>query len=275
MVSTAAVIAAGVAAILDLLWPVAIFIICRRRMTLAARSILIGAGVFFVFSQVLEKALHIYLLQLNQETAAWLTGVPIRYAIYGCLAAGLFEEIGRYLAMRFLVRPTGNPGTAVAYGLGHGGIEAVLLGGLAMVQTFVLALMLNAGTLDATLGPSMAPAALARTRAALEQLSVLPVALGCLERLVTLLVQIGLSLIVWRAVEQRRASWLMLAIVLHAAVDFFAMLYQIRWMSLVTTEAIIIVIGIALAIQFVRRLPARPNTAQASGPLSPEESGAG
>src|SRR5262249_16218571 len=148
MVSTAAVIAAGAAAILDLLWPVAIFILCRRRMTLAARNVFIGAGVFFVFSQVLEKALHIYLLQLNPATAAWLAGVPIRYAIYGCLAAGLFEEIGRYLGMRFLVRPTGNPGTAVAYGLGHGGIEAVLLGGLAMTQTFVLAVMLNSGTLD-------------------------------------------------------------------------------------------------------------------------------
>jgi uncharacterized membrane protein YhfC len=275
MVSTAALIAAGVAAILDVLWPVAIFIICRRRMTLVARNILIGAGVFFVFSQVLEKALHIYLLQLNLATAAWLTGVPIRYALYGCLAAGLFEEIGRYLAMRFLVRPTGNPGTAVAYGLGHGGIEAVLLGGLAMTQTFVLALMLNAGTLDATLGPSMAPAALARTRTALEQLSVLPVALGCLERLVSLLVQIGLSLVVWRAVEQRRPSWLMLAIVLHGVVDFPAMLYQIRWMSLVTTEAIIIAIGIALAIQFVRHLPAKPNSAEAPGPVFPEERGTG
>ena len=270
MVSPTAVVAAGAAAVLDVIWPVAIFIICRRRMTLAVRNILIGALVFFVFSQVLEKALHIYLLKLNPATAAWLTGSAILYAIYGCLAAGLFEEIGRYLGMRLLVRPTGNPGTAVAYGIGHGGIESILIGALALGQTFVLALMLNAGTLDTALGPSVTPAVLAQLRAGLEQLSVLPVVLGCLERLVSVLVQIGLSLIVWRAVEQRQPSWLVLAIALHAAVDFPAALFQVRWLSMVTTETILMAIGIALAIQYLRYLPTRRETALASAPASPE-----
>jgi uncharacterized membrane protein YhfC len=269
MVSPMAMVAAGAAAVLDVVWPVAIFVICRRRMTLAARNVLIGALVFFVFSQVLEKALHLYVLKLNPATAAWLTGSPILYAIYGCLAAGLFEEVGRYLGMRFLVRPTGNPGTAVAYGIGHGGIESILIGALVIGQTFVLALMLNAGTLDTALGPSTTPAVLAQLRTSLEQLSVLPVVLGCLERLISVLVQIGFSLVVWRAVEERRVSWLVLAIALHAVVDFPAMLFQIGWLSLVTTETIITAIGAALAIQFLRYLPPRGNTAQASGPLSP------
>ena len=90
-------------------------------MTLAVRNMLVGAAVFLVFSQVLEKALHVYLLKTNPTTAAWLKTHGVAFALYGCLAAGLFEEVGRYLGMRLLVRPTGNPGTAVSYGIGHGG----------------------------------------------------------------------------------------------------------------------------------------------------------
>jgi uncharacterized membrane protein YhfC len=132
MVSSAALAGIAVCAILSLVWPVAIFVVCRRRMTLSARNVLVGAGVFFVFSQVLEKGLHAYLLKANPATAAWFHAHAIAFALYGCLAAGLFEEVGRYLGMRLLVRASGNPGTAVAYGIGHGGLEAVLIGSLAM-----------------------------------------------------------------------------------------------------------------------------------------------
>src|ERR1700693_1514601 len=80
-----------VSAVLSVAFPVAIFLVCRGRMTLSARNVAVGAGVFFVFSQVLEKALHLYLLKANPTTAAWLQTHAIAFALYGCLAAGLFE----------------------------------------------------------------------------------------------------------------------------------------------------------------------------------------
>src|SRR3954453_12090483 len=123
MVSISVIAGLAFYAILPLLFCVAIVLLCRGRMTLSVRNIAIGAGVFFLFSQVLEKLMHAYVLSGNPVTASWLQLHPLGYALYGCLAAGLFEEVGRYLGMRFLVKDTGNPGTAVAYGLGHGGIE--------------------------------------------------------------------------------------------------------------------------------------------------------
>ena len=45
------------------------------------------------------------------------------YAVYGGLMAALFEETGRYSAMRFLVKPMDFP-NAFMYGAGHGGVEA-------------------------------------------------------------------------------------------------------------------------------------------------------
>lgn len=252
MVSTPILAAVAAFAVLSVVWPVAIFVICRRRMTLTARNILIGASVFFVFSLVLENAMHLYLLKLNPATAAWLDGSPTIYALYGCLAAALFEETGRYLGMRLLVRPTGNPGTAVAYGIGHGGIESILIGSLAMVSTFVTAILLNSGQLDA-----VPPQDLGQIRASLQHLSMMSLVLGSLERLAALLMQIGLSLVVWRAVEERRAVWLALAIVLHAAVDFPAGFFDKGLMSLAMIEGPILVIGVALVVVFLRALPGK------------------
>jgi uncharacterized membrane protein YhfC len=257
MVSQAVLIGLVTSAVLCAVWPVAIFVICRRRMTLLIRNVLVGAGVFFVFSQLLEKALHAYLLKANPTTAAWFQAHAVGFALYGCLAAGLFEEVGRYLGMRFLVKPSGNPGTAVAYGIGHGGLEAVLIGSLALAQTFVFAMLLNAGRLDATLGAALSPGALAQLRGTLEQLTLAGLATAALERLITMLVHIGLSLVVWRAVERRQLGFLALAILLHAVVDFPAGLYQAGQLSGLAVEGMLVVVGAALAAVFTHRLPAR------------------
>ena len=257
MVSPVILLAVVVGGVLTVFWPFAILLICRKRMTLSSRNILVGAGVFFVFSQVLEKGLNSYILKLNPTTAAWLSGTPIAYALYGCFAAALFEEIGRYLGMQFLVRGTGNPGTAVAYGIGHGGIEAILIGGLAAVQTFALGALLNSGRFDATLGTSVPPNVLADMLAGLEHLTMASVVISSLERLVALLIQIGFSLIVWRGVEQRRLSWLVLAVGLHAAVDFLAGLAQVGFVSTIAVEWLLLFIGAGLLVLFLRALPRR------------------
>ena len=48
MVAPAVLAGLAVSALLAVLWPVAIFLVCGPRMTLAGRNILVGAGVFFV-----------------------------------------------------------------------------------------------------------------------------------------------------------------------------------------------------------------------------------
>jgi uncharacterized membrane protein YhfC len=255
MVSTTVLLGVLASAVLSAAWPAAIYLICRRRMTLSVRNILVGAAVFFVFNQVLEKALHLYLLKANPATAAWFQTHAIGFALYGCLAAGLFEETGRYLGMRFLVRPSGDPGPAVAYGIGHGGIEAILIGTLAMAQTYVFAILLNSGRLDATLGPTLSPEALAQLRAALEHMSLAGLAMGALERLIALLLQIGLSLVVWRAVERGQLGYLALAILLHAVIDFPPAMAQAKLMSPLVVEGLLAVTGVALVAWFLHKLP--------------------
>jgi uncharacterized membrane protein YhfC len=255
MIPTPVLASLAVSALLSALFPVAVFLICRGRMTLSMRNILTGAAVFFLFAGVLEKALHFYVLKANPVTAAWFPLHPIAFALCGCLAAGLFEETGRYLGMRYFVKNSGNPGTAVAYGIGHGGIEAILIGSLAGAGSLLLGVLLNSGLLESAVGPGPDADKLMQLKANLQAISVTTVAMGTLERLIALLIQIGLSLIVWRAVETRRLSILALAIFLHASIDFPAGLAQTRQLPIPVVEGLLVIVGAGIVAFFLAKLP--------------------
>jgi uncharacterized membrane protein YhfC len=194
-------------------------------------------------------------LKFNTQTAAWLGAHIWGFTVYAAGAAALFEESGRFLALRFLARRTGDPGTAVAYGIGHGGAEAIIVGAVAQAQSIAFAMLLNAGKFEATLGGKVPPAMLAKLRDTLSHLDLATALVGGMERIWALLLQIALSLLVWRAVERGQARWLLAALALHFGIDSFGALYQKGALSLVLTEGVVTAVGLALLIIFVANLP--------------------
>lgn len=97
--------------------PIGLFVYAKKKLGAKTAPFFIGCGVFFVMVLMLEAAIHRIVFQLAGEA---LTGSVILYAVYGGLMAALFEETGRYIAMRFLVKPMDFP-NAFMYGAGHGG----------------------------------------------------------------------------------------------------------------------------------------------------------
>ena len=68
-------------------------------------TFLIGAGTFILFAFVLENLFHaLVLLVLFPNAETVIRGNIWLYGLYGGLAAGLFEETGRLLAFRFVLR---------------------------------------------------------------------------------------------------------------------------------------------------------------------------
>ena len=217
-VALPALVAHAAAALLIASVPVAAWFWLRRRFGLAWRDIGVGAAVFVVFALVLERTLHLYLLQLNPTTAHWLR-MPALFVIYGALMAGVFEQSGRWIGLRFLVRKPGDAATPVAYALGHAGIEAWLVG--AASQATIHAML-------AQLSPWLALGAVS-------------------ERVAAMLIQFTLPLVVWHAVRQRRFVIVVLAVLLHALADLPAALYQVHVLPLAVTEAIYAVAAVLLA----------------------------
>ena len=211
-------------------------------------TILVGAGVFFVFALLLEPVLHQAVLKGPHGAA--ITGNTWYYALYGGLAAGLFEETGRFLGMKFLLKkePTGAL-PAVSYGVGHGGMEMLMIFGITMISNLVISLMINAGQADTILAsvPAESRGQLEAQFAQLQDLNAGQLLLGFWERISALILQLGLSIIVWTAVRKGgKWRWLFpAAILLHALVDACAVVLS-KSVSASVVEIIIFSMAIAV-----------------------------
>lgn len=212
-------------------------------------TILIGAGTFFVFALVLESIMHQLVLKGPHGDA--IMGNTLLYALYGGLAAGIFEETGRFLSMKFLMKKEPSaPLPGIAYGAGHGGIEMLIIFGITMITNLVLSIIINTGHTDILFAKMPAEAG-EQFRAQLDQLQTIGAVTwlaGLWERCSALLLHLGLSVLVWAAVR-KGGKWLWLfpaAILLHALVDTGAVLLH-QSAGMVPLELIVMAESIAIA----------------------------
>ncbi|GAC1391053.1 MAG: hypothetical protein NVSMB38_10470 [Ktedonobacteraceae bacterium] len=137
------------------------------------------------------------------------TSTLFRFTWYLILAftAGLFEEVGRYVGYRlFMAREEKTWSKAVMYGIGHGGIESVVLvGGLGLLSllNILVTSSLNLNTLSAS-----QHATVIHQFAAINAQPAWFSLLGTWERLWTLLVHIALSVIVLQVFRRKNIGWL-------------------------------------------------------------------
>lgn len=256
MVSSSSMIMMAVNAVLGFAVPVCLSIYLVRRHHAKLTTILIGAGTFFLFALVLESIMH--QLVLKGPHGAAITGNTLWYAIYGGLAAGIFEETGRFLSMKFLMKkePTkALPG--VAYGIGHGGMEMIMVFGVTMISNLVISALINSGQSGILFAKATEETA-SQIQAQLDQLQTSGAGtylFGLWERFSALLLHLGFSLMVWAAVR-KGGRWLWLfpvAIALHALVDAGVVMLQksvgmVQLELIVTAEALAIgAIGYLLA----------------------------
>ncbi len=215
--------------------PVVVAVWFARRYGVRVTPFLFGAAVFLLF-QILTR---IPLVQVAQvvlvPSLGESVGAQVAYLAVLALTAGLFESVGRWLGYRVLFgnRLERSWKNAVAYGLGHAAMESAGLIGLS--QAFSYALVLGVLAIGYDRLEALLPAELTgQLQGISDQIAALPWYLplwGALERMLTLGVHVGLSLIVLQAFARKQALWLWVAVGLHALVDFTApaMLQFLGW----------------------------------------------
>ena len=211
----------AVAVCFMVIYPVVVALVVRRRLFVGWRYFGYGALVFFLSQMVTRVPLVLATTPLVAPLISPSKPLVVAWGLLLALTAGLFECGGRYLGYRWLMRREEKTWEkAVMYGVGHGGLESMLLvAPMAIVQLISL-LSLSSASLDA-----MAPA---QRAAVVQQLALfasgpfwIPL-VGAWERLWTLAIQVGLSVLVLQVFRRGRLVWLGLAIGLHTAVDFVA-----------------------------------------------------
>jgi ABC-2 type transport system permease protein len=218
----------GTFVLLMILIPV--FLAIGMRRIAAAPWLLFGIGCLtFAVSQVIHLPLNQWLADIGLLPGTTVSDPPLlQTALIAGLTAGLCEELiraaGLALIRRFRPAWMRLPG-AIMLGLGHGGFESMVFGGVLTAAT-VSALLPLIGTDLHTLG--LTAAQLETLRAQIESLTAYPWSGGyaVLERIIAISAHIIFSIMIWKAFAGNRFSrnwfYIPLAVLYHAGVDFAA-----------------------------------------------------
>ena len=237
-----------------------VFFVCWRKKHPKQTNIgyfIAGAIGFIVSARVLELGVHYLCILADNPVSRFINGSTIAFVLYGTVMAGVFEECGRHIVLKYVMKENRTRENAVLYGIGHGGIEilAVLLP--TMISYLAIAALFSAGNAETALSElkiteETAAAALPTVQAA-AAFDYAAMAMNILERFLAMLVHIGLSVVVFYGVRNNRKSCLPIAVLLHMAVDTFPALYQRGTVPLWSVEvwaalwtAVIVLIAVKL-----------------------------
>ena len=241
MVSSISIIGMVFTLLISIAAPVVLAIIMYKRHHYHPLSIVVGAAVFVISQIIIRIPLLSFLAGTNwhQKHSSSLIYLLLVYA----LSAGLFEETGRFIGFRFFRKNHLDWKNAVAFGIGHGGIEAALLVGMQSVNNLIISLMINSGSFDTLMAPSLGDQA-EQVREAMTGTPPAHFFLAGVERLAVLPIHIILSIIVCLAVAKRKYLLELLAILLHGVVNAPAVLASPYALSIYVIESIIILMSI-------------------------------
>ena len=211
-------VANGILLLIALIIPAGLFLFIRKRVEGKKLPFFVGCGTFLLFALVLEGLCHTIILGGGRAEA--LMAKPLLYGLYGGFMAGLFEETGRFLAFKTILKKAkDDDGTALMYGAGHGGFEAFYL----LVVSAVTNLVLPSQTAN----------------------PFYPL-LGIIERIPAIAIHISLSVLVWFAAKKKDKLYLYpLAIVLHLLVDAVAAVLALKKVNVVLIEFLVYVFAAA------------------------------
>lgn len=234
-----------------LLIVIGLIIFLKVKKQLVWKPFFTGILIFVLFSQVLEKALHFLVISPSGTELKWTSSIAA-FVIYGALAAGVFEELGRYFGFKVIIKKAREYRDGLSFGLGHGGIEALLLGVLGAVNLLIIAMAIKNGTFESEMGKLLGD----------DQKKMLMhvlsndfgyFVLAALERIPAILIHMAFSLLVLYGIRTDKFKYVLYAIGLHALIDVVPALYQTGVIkSLYVIEAYIAAIGV-ICFVFIRK----------------------
>ena len=253
----------AIGAVIYITVPIVLAIVWKLKKREAITSILAGALTWLLFAIILEKPIQNALifptaLGLSEHPASvFISARPILWSFLVGFFPGFFEETGRLVIYKTLLRKRKNRETSISHGIGHGGFEALLMMGYTSITYIVYAVMINTGNFT-----KMMEQAIAKTPAMADVINAQAVqladtlaaftfgslALGVVERIFAVLFHIGASIIVFYACKDKKKFWLYpLAIALHTALDGIVGLNMAGAINIPAwgLEGIVVIFGLA------------------------------
>ena len=228
MVNTASIIAICITMVITLFLPLIIAAIygAVNKNKGIWTAWLLGAAGFFV-TQILVRVPIVSVLSLSEGFVKFAENNYILYGFIMAFTAGLFELVGRYAVAKIMSKNL-TPERSLAAGLGHGGIESMVIVGMSYISNLIMVFMINSGTFDALIQATAQQGADAATLEALElvkaQLTDAASGmfyLGGFERILTMIVHTAMTMIVCYYVSRKNdIIGMLICLAIHTALDF-------------------------------------------------------
>ncbi|MCU5378429.1 YhfC family intramembrane metalloprotease [Bacillus cereus] len=171
----------------------------------------------FVVSQILIRIPILnYVSGTSTNFQMFSVMQPVLFVLLLSLSAGIFEEIARFIAMRYFMKQR-DWQSGFLFGAGHGGIEAVLIVGIPIISLLLSQTVIQNGDSYYFAG---------------------------IERIFAMVLHIGLSIIVLQAVVQKKFRYVVYAILIHGTANAIASIISLY----VPGESGIILSEVSIAI---------------------------
>ena len=237
----------GISLLAAFVIPAGLFFFMRRKFDCKKSAFFIGCLTFAVFALLLEGIFHSIILAGGRGQA--LMAKPLLYGLYGGFMAGLFEESGRFLAFKSVLKKSqDDDSTALMFGAGHGAFEAFYLLFMTALVNLVFAVLINTGNTE-LVTKNVSPSALESMEKNFELLQTanpLYFLAALVERIPAVVIHISLSILVWFGAKNRD-KWFFypLAIFLHMALDALVAVLSLYKVNTFILEILIYILAAA------------------------------
>ena len=225
MISATTIFAVIVTLFISLILPLIVYIVygVKNKGKGVWAAWLLGAAGFFVF-QIIIRTPILSVLSLFPGYADFVTEHYVLYCLILAFTAALFEVAGRYIVAK-IMRKNLTYERSMAAGLGHGGIEAMLLIGMTYINNLIYIIMINTGTFDSLVEQTAAlgvdTSQLTAIKDTFLSMSSGVFLLAGYERILTMILHVALSMLVCYFVSCKKdIVGIVVCVLIHWMVDF-------------------------------------------------------
>ncbi len=241
--------------VLDILCGIAIpllmLLFFHKKYKASIAVFFIGFAGFFLFSSILEAGLNSIIYY--GDTGIYIVSNPWLNGLIGGLMAAIFEESGRYIIMRFILKKyMNNDKNALMYGAGHAGMEVMIVLFFSIISYLVIAILINTGIYSSfidNMDNSTLKTQLTHIAINLSSTDPYNFLVSIWERVSAVIFHLSASVLVWFSVKDKKHAFLFpLAILLHFLFDFLTVVLAAKLNNIYLVETIITLMSLLCVI---------------------------
>lgn len=246
------------AAVVCSLFPLVFLGYYRAKTKVKLTTFFIGMGCYFVFSYFGGSIVNLIFLSVFR-LGILLADHPVYLAIYYSLSAGICGVLGLFFGLKYAMKNRPGKQNAFLFGLGAGGLECILYGGIVNITALILALFVNSFGMEGYLTKMQIPAQefeaqkqLIQARAAIAPSAIYS---DALLQFLSMCLQAALSIFIYYAISRKEYRKLLPAAAIIHIVGYLPIyLSQADILTNDTITIVIMTIYIFTVVFFAYRL---------------------